>query len=124
MYEPQAGVTSGSCAAWQGCVTLARGAQDEDSPQQGWVGEQAEQLYANVLMAAAGPFDVTLIFGQQDNAARTRATPDVPNREVVRVAMSWAHLKSMIPLLARMVAEYETQMGEIPSPGFDQNWKE
>jgi hypothetical protein len=37
--------------------------------------------------------------------------------------MSWGHLKSMIPLLARMVADYESRVGEIPAPGFEDNWK-
>jgi hypothetical protein len=36
---------------------------------------------------------------------------------VVRVAMSWAHLKSMIPLFVRVVADYETKLGQIPTPG-------
>ena len=75
------------------------------------------------MAIAAGPFDVTLIFGQQDNAARSPANPAPPSAELVRVSMSWAHAKSMIPLLARIVAEYEQQVGEIPAPGFDQNWK-
>lgn len=95
----------------------------EEELRPGWVGDPADQLYANVMMLAAGPFDVTLIFGQQDNALRTAEAPTGPSREVVRISMSWAHLKSMIPLLARIVAEYETEVGEIPAPGFDQNWK-
>lgn len=37
--------------------------------------------------------------------------------------MSWGHAKSMIPLLASMVAEYEGQFGQVPAPGFDQMWK-
>jgi hypothetical protein len=30
----------------------------------------------------------------------------------------------MIPVLARIVADYETQVSEIPGPGFDEIWKE
>lgn len=89
----------------------------------GWTGERAELLYANSMGIAGGPFDVTLIFGQQDNAARSPATPIPASTELVRISMSWAHAKSIIPLLARVVAQYEQELGEIPAPGFDQNWK-
>lgn len=89
----------------------------------GWAGERAELLYTNSMGVTAGPFDVTLIFGQQDNAARTPANPIPASTEVVRISMSWGHAKPMIPLLARVVAEYEQQVGPIPAPGFDQNWK-
>jgi hypothetical protein len=100
---------------------------DDERPQasarEGWTGDPAELQYSNSMSLAAGPFDVTLIFGQQDNALRSAdgKPPDTP--EIARIAMSWGHLKSMIPLMARVVAEYEQQIGEIPAPGFDQNWK-
>lgn len=98
-------------------------AEDDETSQNPWVGEAAEQVYANVVMTAAGPFDVALVFGYQDY---TRHAPDTlpATHEVARVAMSWGHLKSMIPLMARLVAQYETQVGEIPAPGFEENWKE
>jgi len=43
--------------------------------------------------------------------------------EVARVSMSWGHAKSMIPLLAKMVADYESKYGEVPAPGFGDNWR-
>jgi hypothetical protein len=90
-----------------------------------WAGSPAEQLYANVMMVAAGPFDVTMVFGHHDHTGALRVTsPQAAATEVVRVAMSWAHLKSMIPLLVRVVADYETRLGQIPAPGFDQNGKQ
>jgi hypothetical protein len=80
-----------------------------------WAGSPAEQLYANV----------TMVFGHHDHAGALRVTsPQAAATEVVRVAMSWAHLKSMIPLLVRVVADYETRLGQIPAPGFDQNGKQ
>ncbi|MDQ1519460.1 MAG: hypothetical protein QOI55_533, partial [Actinomycetota bacterium] len=36
-----------------------------------------------------------------------------------RVAMSLAHAKSMLPLLARVIADYEENVGPITAPGFD-----
>jgi hypothetical protein len=102
-------------------VTLAD--VGEGGPGDEWVGDTAELQYANVMKIAGGPFDVTLVFGQQDHTAG-RQPGQTPASEVARIAMSWAHLKSMIPLLARVVADYETEVGEIPSPGFDQFWKE
>ena len=105
------------------CETGGVADEEQGHGLEGWSPEQRELLYTNSMAIAAGPFDVTLLFGQQDNAARSESTPAPATTEVVRVAMSWAHLKSMIPLMARVVAEYEQQLGEIPSPGFDQNWK-
>jgi hypothetical protein len=105
-------------------VTLTDVGDEEPSGRpEGFSGERAELLYANSMAIAAGPFDVTLVFGQQDNAARTESNPAPASTEIVRISMSWAHAKSMIPLLARVVAQYEQQLGEIPAPGFDQNWK-
>ena len=94
--------------------------QPEDQPAN-WEGP-AERAYANTVAISGGPFDLTLIFGLQQ-------PPVVPGpaeqgvQEVVRVSMSWGHAKSMIPLLARAVAEYETKFGQVPSPGFDENWR-
>ncbi len=38
--------------------------------------------------------------------------------------MSLGHAKSMLPLLARAIADYESQVGEIPSPGFEEGSKD
>ncbi|MGH3965072.1 MAG: DUF3467 domain-containing protein [Pseudonocardiaceae bacterium] len=98
-------------------------ASDDQNRAAGWTDDTAENFYTNAMMVAAGPFDVTLVFGHQDHAHATAGAQPV-SREVARVAMSWAHLKSMLPLLAKLVASYETQFGEIPAPGFEENWKE
>lgn len=76
-----------------------------------------------MLKVNGGPFDVMLIFGhmQPSPGAPASETPSV--NEVVRVSMSWGHLKSMVPLLARMVAEYESKVGQIPAPGFEDLWR-
>ena len=103
---------------------MAGGMADEELTVSTWAGPPAGQLYANVMMVAAGPFDVTMVFGHHDHAGALRtASSEAITTEVVRVAMSWAHLKSMIPLLVRVVAEYETKLGTIPAPGFDQDQK-
>lgn len=73
-------------------------------------------VYANVVRIAAGPYDLVMDFGfrspeeqRQDPSAFTT---------VARVSMSLAHAKSILPLLAQAIAEYEQQWGEIPVPGF------
>jgi hypothetical protein len=71
-----------------------------------------------------GPFDATLAFGEQDLSSAGAGGRPARTREVVQLTMSWGHLKSMIPLLAKIVAQYEQAVGEVPSPGFDQLWKE
>ena len=53
-------------------------------------------------------------------------TPDQtePNtKSVVRVYMSHAHAKTMLPLLAKLLAEYEGLFGTIPAPGFEEMGK-
>lgn len=84
----------------------------------------AQQVYANAVKINGGAFDVMLTFGLQQvppNGAPEQEQPPVD--EVVRVSMSWGHAKSMIPLLARMVADYESKYGEVPAPGFGDNWR-
>ena len=77
-----------------------------------------QPVYANVVQMAIGPFDMVLDFGfrSPEEAARgEEGSYDV----VARVAMSVGHAKSMIPLLAKLIAEYEEKFGPIPAPGFD-----
>ena len=84
-----------------------------------------ELIYANSLALNGGPFDVVLVFGVQQPLlpGNLDEDPPPPTQETVRVAMSWGHAKSMIPLMARMVAEYEQKFGEVPSPGFGDTWR-
>jgi hypothetical protein len=32
--------------------------------------------------------------------------------------MSLSHAKSMLPLMAKVIADYEQKFGQIPAPGF------
>jgi len=91
-------------------------------PQPQWIRE-AETTYANVVSVSGGGFDVALTFGKQDYS-RLDESGEPETHAVVKVAMSWGHLKSMVPLLAKVVAGYESRFGEIPAPGFDTLWKE
>jgi hypothetical protein len=78
--------------------------------------------YANVVEIVAGPYDVVLDFGfRTPEATRRQSTEWEP---VARVAMSLGHAKSMLPILARVIAAYEQQVGVIPTPGFDEMSKE
>jgi Protein of unknown function (DUF3467) len=99
----------------------------EEEPEQPkveqWIQEAGTTVYANVVSVNAGVFDVSLTFGEQ-NHSRRLADGGVETQPVVKVFMSWGHLKSMVPLLAKVVASYEQQFGEIPAPGFDNLWKE
>ncbi len=79
--------------------------------------EPPKAVYANVVNMTAGPFDVVLDFGFRPPESIQRQSPDY---EVVsRVAMSLAHAKTMLPLLARIIAEYEEKVGPITAPGFE-----
>ncbi len=76
-------------------------------------------LYVNALRVAAGAFDVLMEFGYKAPGPPT----DPPTDDftvVARIAMSAAHAKTMIPVLAQVIANYEKSMGgPVPAPGFD-----
>lgn len=74
-------------------------------------------FYANVMEAHLGAFDFTIDFGYRKPNERN---PD----EMVRVSMSLGHAKSMLPILAKLLATYEQQFGTIPAPGYEEMSKE
>lgn len=79
-------------------------------------------MYANVVNLTLGPYDVVMDFGFKTPEATVKASPDY---EIVsRVAMSLGHAKAMLPLLARAIAEYESKVGRITAPGFEEKSKE
>jgi predicted nucleic acid-binding protein len=50
-----------------------------------------------------------------------RARAGSPEYDVVaRVAMSLAHAKTMVPLIAAQIAQYEQKVGPITAPGFEE----
>ena len=71
-------------------------------------------IYANSVRISMSPFDVLMEFGY-------RGPKEGPDEFSVltRIVMSPAHAKTMIPILARMIADYETKAGPIPAPGFE-----
>lgn len=74
-------------------------------------------FYANVMEAHLGAFDFTIDFGFREPNERN------PSRQV-RVSMSLSHAKTMLPILARLIATYEQQFGTIPAPGYEEMSKE
>jgi hypothetical protein len=79
--------------------------------------EPPPPVYANVVNMTLGPFDLVMDFGFKTPEQTAKGSPDY---EVVsRVAMSLAHAKSMLPLLAKVIAGYEEQVGPITAPGFE-----
>jgi hypothetical protein len=81
-----------------------------------------EPVYANVVDITVGPFDMVIDFGFKSPEQTKRQSADY--EVVARVAMSLAHAKAMLPLLARIIAKYEQQVGPITAPGFDDSAKE
>jgi hypothetical protein len=77
-----------------------------------------QPVYANVVELTTGPYDIVLDFGFRGPES-TRLGPDGSYDRVARIAMSLAHAKSMLPLLARVIADYEENVGPITAPGFD-----
>jgi hypothetical protein len=86
-------------------------------------GTPPEPVYANVVEFTTGPYDIVLDFGFRSPES-VKQGPTGGYTVVSRVAMSLAHAKSMLPLLARVIAEYEENVGPITAPGFDDMGKE
>jgi hypothetical protein len=74
--------------------------------------------YANVVQISTGPYDAIFDFGYRSPEQLARAPGDYV--VIARIAMSLAHAKSMLPLLAKMIADYESRVGTIAVPGFDE----
>jgi hypothetical protein len=81
--------------------------------------EEPQPVYANVVEFTTTPYDIVLDFGFRSPESIKRG-PEGGYTIVSRVAMSLSHAKSMLPLLARVIAEYEEQVGPITAPGFDE----
>jgi hypothetical protein len=79
-------------------------------------------VYANVVEVTVGPYDIVLDFGFKPPEATKRQSTEYDN--VARVAMSLGHAKSMLPVLAKMIAQYEANVGPITAPGFEDLSKE
>lgn len=84
--------------------------------------ESAKQVYANVIEATVGPYDMVLDFGFKPPEAMKKNSPDY--EVVARVAMSLGHAKAMLPIIAKLIAQYEQNVGQITAPGFDEKSKE
>ena len=79
-------------------------------------------VYANVVQITIGPFDLVMDFGFKTPEQTQRGAMEYDS--VVRVAMSLAHAKSMVPILPNVIAQYEQQDGPITAPGFEDLSKE
>jgi len=88
------------------------------------------RYYANIVNVATGPYDMTVTFLDIDITAIEDA-PGMPAgvshkpalRSECQVVMSLGHVKAMVPLIVKAIADYETRNGVIPAPGFDESSK-
>ena len=81
-----------------------------------------QPVYANVVNFTLGAFDVVCDFGFK--TPEQAAKQSIDYEIVARVAMSLGHAKTMLPILARLIAEYENKVGTIPAPGYEDMSKE
>jgi len=85
------------------------------------------RFHANFVNLAPTPYDAIITFIDFDPTAlpEGQGEPSKPTiRAVAQVEMSLAAVKALIPLMVKMIADYEQNFGEIPAPGFDQLSKE
>ena len=91
---------------------------------------ECPRFYTNFTNLASGPYDLTFTFLEARADVPTLAPgeeigpPNPTTHPVAQVVMSWGHAKAILPLLVKLVAQYEETFGEIPAPGFDQFSKE
>ena len=83
--------------------------------------DEPDPVYANVANVTVGPYDLVIDFGFKSPEQTQTGSPEY--KVVSRVAMSLAHGKTLLPLLARVIAEYEQKVGPITAPGFDDQAK-
>jgi hypothetical protein len=81
-----------------------------------------QPTYANVVNFTMGAHDVVLDFGFKTPEQSVKQSLEY--EIVARIAMSLSHAKSMLPILARLIAQYESQIGPITSPGYEDFSKE
>jgi Protein of unknown function (DUF3467) len=76
--------------------------------------------YANVMQAHVGAYDFVIDFGVK----RPETAPSAAPEPACRIIMSLGHAKTMLPIMARLIAAYEEQFGVIPAPGYEEKSKE
>jgi hypothetical protein len=84
------------------------------------------RFYANLVNIATSPYDVTLTWIEADPTVlrEDQIGPHAMRMEAVaQVVMPLGHAKALIPLLVKVISQYETKFGQIPAPGFDETSK-
>mgnify|MGYP001792161710 CR=1 FL=1 len=79
---------------------------------------EMSSVYSNEVQIFGGPFDMVLEFHERTPEERIAKGVEGNYSVVARLVMSQSHAKSMLPLLAKVIADYETAFGPIPAPGF------
>ena len=100
---------------WLRCAWMA---EDKGSE----AGQPVPFVYANVVRITTGPYDLAMDFGFSTPEQNIQGSGEY--EPTVRVVMSLAHAKTMIPALAQVIAQYEQQVGPITAPGFEDQPKE
>lgn len=77
-------------------------------------------FYANVVNMHVGPYDFVMEFGYKtpEEGPTNRYT------KICNVTMGLGHAKAMLPMMAKLIAAYEQNVGQIPAPGYDDMAKE
>ncbi|MGO9027355.1 MAG: hypothetical protein ACLQOZ_01805 [Acidimicrobiales bacterium] len=81
------------------------------------------RMHPSSLHLASGPFAVTITWLDADPTELPEGQlgpHGSPIRAIGQTVIPLGMAKAMIPLLVKMIAEYETKFGQIPSPGFDE----
>lgn len=83
-------------------------------------------FHVNNFHLALASYDATLTFIRLNPTTlpeNINGQHTVTQKAEVEITMPIGLLKAMIPLVVKAVADYETQFGSIPAPGFDEEHK-
>jgi uncharacterized protein DUF3467 len=82
--------------------------------------ESVPFYYVNIVQMHVGAYDFTMEFGYKtpEEAPTQRYT------NVCTVTMGLGHAKAMLPIMAKLIAAYEQNVGQIPAPGYEDQAKE
>lgn len=80
--------------------------------------DETIERYSNSMQMRGSAFDVVIEFSVDTPVGEIKPgqIPPIERSQVTLIRTSWAHLKSMIPVMMEQINAIEAQLGPIPLP--------
>jgi len=85
--------------------------------------DEIPRLHPSGMHLASGAYEVTITWLDWDPTILPEGQEGPhgsPPTAIAQTVLSYGAAKALIPMLVKMIAEYESKFGEIPSPGFEE----